>query len=403
MALAGFCRVCGQYVWLAEDGNGACGHPATELSNIYETEPVAVAEAQPAPEEASARRSRVPLAVKILVPLALVFLAVIGGVLFVVAQPEFVVTGVMAPGEVEEGETIALSVDVANEGWLGGETELGILLDGEQIGSASVDLGGGESTRVEIAVEADTLAGDYTLGIEGWTAFDSLLHVMTPASFEFDVSVEPDPLDLNSQKKTTVSVWVTNVGEAEGTDTLSLELDGKLVDERDVTLPGGSDTQEAFTIDIAKPGVHEVSVNGVSVEFDAHQLGRPGNGTIILNDLKGGSNVLIVTNNRNEDVLMVLSASGDDEPLLAVYVHAGSSHTIRGIKSGTYSYYYSHGDDWCTACKAFTTNVSYGRFEGDSTLKSSGSSYTESKVTFGLTEGEGTPSEDVPEGEFPTF
>ena len=412
MAGAGYCRVCGQYVWLTEEGGGSCGHAASEISNVYDAQPAepVVAEppvaqqTMPTPVEPPAQeRRRLPLAAKILVPVAVIGLIVIAAVAYLFAQPKVVVTAMDVPQSAGEGEEIVVTVDVTNEGLLGGQKEIVVLLDGQDVGSATVDIGGGESDRVEIAIRADKSPGRYGVSLAEWEGFEGELRIMTPASFEIDVSVDPNPLDFAKQKTATVVVVVTNTGESEGTETLDVALDGESLESRDVQVEGGRSGRESFSITLDEPGSHEVTVNDVTVDVDAHQISRPANGTVLVNDLGGGSNRLSITNNRTEDVLMVLSKPGDDEPLLAVYVRAGSSHTVRSIKSGTYSYYYSHGEGWCTACKAFTSSVTYGRFEGDSTLTSSGSSYTESKVTFGLIEGEGSPTESMPEQEFPTF
>ena len=52
MALAGYCRGCGQYVWLNDQWGCVNGHPWTEISNWYETQsgaPVTPYWLQPAP------------------------------------------------------------------------------------------------------------------------------------------------------------------------------------------------------------------------------------------------------------------------------------------------------------------------------------------------------------------
>ena len=36
MAVAGFCRSCGQYVWLNDQWGCVNGHPWTEISNWYD-------------------------------------------------------------------------------------------------------------------------------------------------------------------------------------------------------------------------------------------------------------------------------------------------------------------------------------------------------------------------------
>ena len=55
MALAGYCRGCGQYVWLNDQWGCVNGHPWTEISNWYETQsgaPVTPYWVQPAPSVA---------------------------------------------------------------------------------------------------------------------------------------------------------------------------------------------------------------------------------------------------------------------------------------------------------------------------------------------------------------
>ncbi len=38
MAKAGYCRECGKNVWLREDGNGECGHPASSINGVYKAD-----------------------------------------------------------------------------------------------------------------------------------------------------------------------------------------------------------------------------------------------------------------------------------------------------------------------------------------------------------------------------
>ena len=38
MAKAGFCATCGHNQWLREDGSCIMGHPASQITNVYEAE-----------------------------------------------------------------------------------------------------------------------------------------------------------------------------------------------------------------------------------------------------------------------------------------------------------------------------------------------------------------------------
>lgn len=422
MAAAGFCRVCGQHVWLTTTGGGVCGHPPAEISGHYEAEPPetgstfaeepvaqtpaieAVPLAAPAPmelppPEPARRKRRTGLIVGLAA--AAVVLAALAAVFF--QRPTFVVTAMRVPDGIVQGEEAAVELDVANEGWFGGETELIVTLDGEDAETLVVRLGAGENDTFEVPISTRRIPGHYKLGVAGWEELGGDFWVMKPASFEIaDVWVSPEWLDFAKEKAATVYVSVANVGEAGGNETLRVELDGAVIEERDVYVDGGYEVEEAFAITVSQPGPCEISVNGVCVDLEVYNLARPANGTVLVNSLKGGANQIKIVNNDSRDVVLILAAPGEGQPaLVAVYVHAGATFTLKGVKSGTYTYYYQEGTDWCTHRKAFTSDSSYGRFEQNSTLTSSGRSYTVSTVTFGLTSGEGSATESVPEASFP--
>jgi hypothetical protein len=427
MARAGFCRVCGRNVWLTPAGDGDCGHPVQEIENVYETE--GPFSAGPAIEEIATEPEVVPVAVapviateiparktaggfkrfvtspKKIVPvaLALIALIVLGVVFF--PRPEFVATALKVPSSTVGGEDFDVLVEVANTGWVKGVYELTILVDGQAVKTASVDLAAGAEEEVRITIPGDQTPGSYEVKLADWEGLSGVIQVMVPASFEIaGVDVSPNPLDINKAKQATVAVKVANVGEAGGSHVVRLAVNGEVVEERQVYVMGESVTEEAFTIGIAEPGSCEVTVEDVRVEIAVHQVERPANGTVLVNKLDGGKNRVTVTNNNPKDVVVVFANASDDKTaLLAVFVAGGSSRTIRGIKDGTYICYYVHGADWCAHCKGFTTGAVYGRFEQNSILKSSGSSYTESNVTFGITSGTGTPTENVGAGAFPTI
>jgi len=83
MAKAGYCEQCQANVWLREDGGCEHGHPASAVSNVYESVPVA----QPPANESE---TPAPVSKKwrwwILVAVVLAIL-VIGGVVFAAARP----------------------------------------------------------------------------------------------------------------------------------------------------------------------------------------------------------------------------------------------------------------------------------------------------------------------------
>ncbi len=65
----------------------------------------------------------------------------------------------------------------------------------------------------------------------------------------------------------TISVLVTNSGNLEGTYQVTLEIDNKVVETRDVTLAGGASDMVTFTISKDIAGTYSVDVNGLTDSF----------------------------------------------------------------------------------------------------------------------------------------
>ena len=426
MSRAGFCRSCGKNVWLTPSGDGDCGHPADHIVNVYETEmppaavesadqvtpagevdaPVAVvpvaAPVKPKPRGGFKRFVMSPMK-SIPVVLVLVALIVLGVVFF--PRPKIVATGLEVPSSTVSGEDFDVTVALVNNGWVKGAQELTILLDGKPVKTASVELPAGAEQEVRVTLSGEQAPGTYEISLADWEGLGGTVQILTPAIFEIGgVDVTPNSVDINKSKDARVAVRVLNVGEAGGNYILKLMVDGELSEEREVFVPRDSDVEELFSISVEEPGSCEVMVEDVRFDLAVHALERQANGKVLTNKISGGKNRVKITNNNGQDVVVVLAKAGDeDSALLAVYVRGGSSHTMTGLKDGTYVCYYVHGADWCTHCKAFTRSTSYGRFEQNSVLKSSGSSYTQSSVTFGISSGSGTPTENVGEGDFPTM
>jgi hypothetical protein len=316
---------------------------------------------------------------------------------------ELVVDSFDVPTAVVSGDDVPVDVALANEGDAAGEQELTVLVDGEPAASTTVALDAGTQETITITVTG-LAPGTYDVALADWEGLSDVVWVMTPPEFEVDtVSVSPSPMDINESDQAAVLVTVANIGEAQGSHGLQLLLDGEVVAERSVDLlDGGATAEESFTVTVDGPGSHEVSVDGVTASFEVYQLERPANGTTIINDIGGGANQLTIRNNFTEDAVIALARPGDDQPaLLSVYVRGESSHTVSGIRDGTYVTYFAHGSDWCTYHREFTRGAFYGRFEGNDVYESAGSTYTIFTVEFGVGAGEAVPTEGLTSDAFP--
>ena len=70
------------------------------------------------------------------------------------------------------------------------------------------------------------------------------------------------------------------------------------------------------------------------------------NGTYLVRNLVGGCGELKIDNGLDLDAVALLSRFEEPAiPLMAVYIRAGASHTIRGVSDGVYLLYFKTGED----------------------------------------------------------
>ena len=324
-------------------------------------------------------------------------------VLFTLYRPSFVVSAIEAPEAVVSGEDVVVRVLLENSGWGTGDHELSLLVDGDVARTEAYTVEGSSESWFDMNL-ADLGPGRYTVTVADVEELSAAVWVMTPPEFVIDsITVAPNPLNFNASHEATLLVQVSNIGEADGSHEIELNVDGVATDSRSLSLAGGATSEETFAIAVTEPGMHEVRVEEAVATLRVNQLERPGNGAVLLNSVGGGSNELRIVNNSQNDLLVVLTAPGPGQPaLLSVYVHAASTHTVTGIRDGVYSTYYAFGADWCTYGKEFTRNTSYGRFEQDASYTSSRSYFTYYTLEMGATTG-GVPTVDLPQDSFPAM
>jgi hypothetical protein len=294
--------------------------------------------------------------------------------------------------------TVTVHARYSNIGEAPGSHSLQLTLDGLPVEQRDISLASGEAGEATFTLTMNT-PGHPVIGLDDATA---TVWVLTPAELSIGrVNVTPNPANLTDGNIVTVTASVSNIGDVDGTFTLELSHDGSVIETRDVAVAGGQSIEQQFTVTLAHPGLQVLSVNGTQVELEVYQIERPADGAVLVNALGGGSNQLTIENQRDEDVYVVLTATGEGQPpLLGVYVHAGSTHTVRGIRSGEYATYFVHGSAWCTYYQRFTAGPHYGRFDDNSSFESTRSSYTIITLSFGASIG-WSPTSSVDPADFP--
>jgi hypothetical protein len=183
--------------------------------------------------------------------------------------PEFAVSIAGTNDPVEAGSDLAVTADVENIGDAEGTQSVALSVAGLGTDSVELTLGPGDSAQETLTVgTAEGDNGQYTAEVT--TANDSDTTTVDVSEKgggvggdeEFVVDTVETNAPLVEGKTLEVTVSVENVGDAEGTQTLTAEVPDLGSVSTTVTLSDGESTEETLTIgtDIGDAGEHTLTV-----------------------------------------------------------------------------------------------------------------------------------------------
>jgi hypothetical protein len=130
----------------------------------------------------------------------------------------------------------------------------------------------------------------------------------------------------------------------------------------------------------------------------ASATSRPANGTILYSKIRGGLGSLTIKNGPSQDGVVTLVQVRSKA--ISVYVRAHLSTTVRNIRDGTYTIYYTAGSLFSVAKGRFTRGATYWRF--DNRLRfASPPHYTVATLTLYALRGGNAPTTQIPPGDYP--
>lgn len=181
----------------------------------------------------------------------------------------------ISPEEVEPGDTVRITAILRNDGDEQGLTDVILRIRG-QVEETREDrvIPGQQEVRLSFEVTRQEL-GAYSVEIEAPGATDVKLvegefTVITPkvarlVAVPGTLRVEPDT--VTSGESVTISIDVKNEGDAIGTRTIPLLVDGVEVGDRRITIEAADTVTVTFTHVELVPGSHSVEVDGEVAQF----------------------------------------------------------------------------------------------------------------------------------------
>jgi hypothetical protein len=176
------------------------------------------------------------------------------------------------PATAKVGSTMDISIQVANQGDLGGLASVTLTVDGERESVQELTLDGGASRTVSFKLTA-RLEGTLLVNVNGLQETVEVLPVeqatpgptvaapiSTPALALTSLGIEPRFVQLGDEAE--VTAVVANTGDATGRFAVSLRVNGNLVDTTDVSVGPKSSTTVRFAVTATSPGQTSIEVNG---------------------------------------------------------------------------------------------------------------------------------------------
>ncbi len=171
---------------------------------------------------------------------------------------------------VEQGDALEVDADIENIGDEAGEQNVTLSLAelDLEVDSQTVELEGDETESVTLTADTDEIEPDeYTAVVASEDDSDEVPVTVEEAGevAEFAVSfVFADPV-ASVGEEVTVEADITNVGDLEGTQTVTYSVDDDLVDEMELDLEGG----ETETLEFTSEAEEGESVHEIATEDDA--------------------------------------------------------------------------------------------------------------------------------------
>ena len=172
----------------------------------------------------------------------------------------------ISPSEVNIGQTVTISILVANTGNLAGSYEVTLKINDVVEATKEVTVAAAGSQDVSFTTSKEE-AGSYSVAVDGVSgSFVVAAPPLAPAAFSVsNLSIQPG--EVQPKKPVTITLSVANTGGTEGSYTIVLKINGVKEAEKSVTVAAAGSQDVSFTTSKEEAGSYSVAVDGVSGSF----------------------------------------------------------------------------------------------------------------------------------------
>jgi hypothetical protein len=177
----------------------------------------------------------------------------------------------VSPAEANTGDAVTISAAVANSGDLPGDYTVTLKINGREVESQTVNVGGSGSTTVTFTFVPDA-EGIYEVEVNGR---QSTFNVWTagPVAPEFALrSLAVFPYESTYGEETVISIVAENNGDAAITQAVVFKIDDVVVSSQEVSLAPHSQKTVEYIASGCEPGTRSVDVNGIKASFNVRPL-----------------------------------------------------------------------------------------------------------------------------------
>jgi DMSO/TMAO reductase YedYZ molybdopterin-dependent catalytic subunit len=172
----------------------------------------------------------------------------------------------VSPEEIYIGEGAVISVLLVNSGDLAGTYEAILKINRVITETQVVEVAGNDSATVIFYIVGQA-SGTYQIAVGEGSGILVVLEIPeepTPASFNVSsMEISADEIDVGEE--ITITIMVDNAGETEGVYKVVCKINGVVVDEKEITLAGGSKEPVVFTLSMDEAGSKIIEVNGLTI------------------------------------------------------------------------------------------------------------------------------------------